>query len=154
MWNGKIALSHLGSIKPQGHETLHGLVQYGFIEAPAIIKQAVTLLTGKARTLRNARKEGNQRRLPRARQHNGAIKAFPQLMCQLAPSRPAQFAMADVQPEYFADLLHTLKNGLRPPWRYHSYTAVRPTLLEGQKQALGHYHVTDPGRADHQDTRC
>src|SRR5690625_4285136 len=95
MRNGKISLSHLGGIQPQGHETLHGLVQYGLVEAAAIIKQAVTLLTGKTRTLWYTRKEGNQRRLPRAWQHNGAIKASPQLLRQLAPSRPAKFAMAD-----------------------------------------------------------
>src|SRR5690625_4268158 len=103
MWNGKIALSHLGGIQPQDHKTLHGLVKYRLVEVSVIIKQDITPLTGKSRTLRYARKEGNQRRLPREWKHNGVIKASSQLLRQLVPSRPARFAMAGIQPEYFAD---------------------------------------------------
>ena len=108
--NREVPRGRLIGGQAQGDETLHRLVQHALVEAAPLVEQRIALFAVEADPVRDSRQERHQRRLPGARQDDGAVEAAAQRAGHGAPRRPAELAVLDVQGDRLIHLRHALED--------------------------------------------
>ena len=126
--------------------------QRGLIQLADIVQQKIARLADVARTLLDARSQGNDGGFERTGQNNHLIIAF---FSQFTPDTPAFFQFQRTMSKrifhHTVDFRHTLKYGHRPFGRKGINGAAGMQLMQTAIKRLGHDAVTNPAWGNNQD---
>ena len=122
------------------------------VELACLREQAVARLADVTDALRDAREEGNERRLPRVRQHERArVAAFAQRPAERATPSESELAVRGRVVEDAPDAFHARVDGPAPRRRQHVDRLRDAALAQARDERLGQDGIADPRRGDDED---
>ncbi len=149
-WHGRG--QGLVAVAAEGEEPLHHQRQGILVEVAQVVEQAVAHLTAPAGASRDAGKKRDEGGLPGVGQDDGpAVGLALQRPADATAREETELAVTQRHLDSAAYLRHARQQG-RAPGGSEYIDGVSARCGEVPVQGLGHDHVADPGRADHEDT--